>query len=256
LTCTLFSWNVNGIRSVERKGFLDWLGKENPWLLAVQETKADPGQLSQTLIAPDSYTSYWDSAIKKGYSGVATYCFEKPLAVERGLGLDRFDAEGRTLILEFNQFVLFNCYFPNGKRDSDRLAYKLDYYRAFFDIADRYRERGKPILVCGDFNTAHREIDLARPKENSTVSGFLPQERALLDEFINRGWTDTFREFHAEAGRYSWWDYKSRARERNIGWRIDYFFIDTASKSHLTDAFILDAVDGSDHCPVGVTLKF
>jgi exodeoxyribonuclease III len=256
LTYTLLSWNVNGIRSVERKGFLDWLGKENPWLLAVQETKADPGQLSQTLIAPDSYTSHWDSAIKKGYSGVATYCLEKPLTVERGLGIDRFDAEGRTLILEFETFVLFNCYFPNGKRDSDRLAYKLDYYRAFFNIADRYRERGKPVLVCGDFNTAHREIDLARPKENSTVSGFLPQERALIDEFIDRGWTDTFREFHAEAGRYSWWDYKSRARERNIGWRIDYFFIDTGSKNHLTNAFIMDAVDGSDHCPVGVTLEF
>lgn len=253
---TLLSWNVNGIRAIEKKSMLDWLGESRPDILAIQETKAHPDQLTEKLLAPEGYTTYWESAERKGYSGVAAYCRTEPVAVSRGLGIERFDSEGRTLILEFEHFVLFNIYFPNGKSKAERLSFKLDFYRAFFDVAESYRKRGKTVLVCGDYNTAHKEIDLARPKENSTVSGFLPEERALIDEFIEMGWIDTFREFHPEPDTYSWWDYKSRARDRNIGWRIDYFFMDADSREHLSDAFILDEVMGSDHCPVGVKLTF
>ncbi|MFC1512189.1 exodeoxyribonuclease III [Candidatus Latescibacterota bacterium] len=256
MTYTILSWNVNGIRAVERKGFLDWLGRERPWLVAIQETKAAPGQLDESLRGPDGYRTYWDSSAQPGYSGVAAYCREKPLTFHRGLDIERFDSEGRTLILEFDHFFLFNIYFPNGKKDDERLAFKLDFYRAFFEVIKKYRKQKKTLLVCGDFNTAHREIDLARPKENSTVSGFLFEERKLIDEFIGMGFFDTFREFHPEGGRYSWWDYKSGARVRNVGWRIDYFFIDKDSKNHVTGAFIRDDVMGSDHCPVGVTLSY
>ena len=256
MTYTILSWNVNGIRAAERKGFLDWLGREKPWIAAIQETKASPEKLDEDLRGPKGYRTYWDSAAKPGYSGVAAYCREEPLSVRQGLGVERFDSEGRTLILEFDRFVLFNIYFPNGKKDAERLAFKLDFYRAFFGIIGEYRKKGKTILVCGDFNTAHLEIDLARPKENSTVSGFLPEERELIDEFVGMGFLDTFREFHPEGDRYSWWDYKSGARARNVGWRIDYFFIDSDSRDHLSDAFIRDDVMGSDHCPVGVTLSY
>ncbi len=253
---TILSWNVNGIRASYKKGFVDWLGGVQPEVLALQETKARPEQLAENLLSPGGYHSVWSSAERKGYSGVAVYSREEPTSVSHGFGINRFDSEGRTLIVEFDSFILFNIYFPNGKQNKERLQHKINFYRAFFEAVEEYRKTGKTILACGDFNTAHQEIDLARPKENSSVSGFLPDERALLDEFIASGFADSFRLFHPdEPGRYSWWDMKSRARDRNVGWRIDYFFIDTTSKDRLTDAFIMDEVTGSDHCPVGVTLK-
>ncbi|MFH2138693.1 MAG: exodeoxyribonuclease III [Candidatus Omnitrophota bacterium] len=251
----LLSWNVNGIRAVEKKGFREWFLKEKPFLLAVQETKAHPDQLSEVLKNPQGYYACWNQAEKKGYSGVAIFSREKPLDVRYGFGNKLFDSEGRVLQLEFEKFILLNIYFPNGGMNEQRLAFKLDFYREFFKYLTRMKTQ-KPILVCGDFNTAHRELDLSRPKENSNNSGFLPQERVLIDEFIDMGYVDTFREFAKDGGHYSWWDYKTKARERDIGWRIDYFFINKQSIDKLSDAFIMKDVLGSDHCPVGITLVF
>jgi len=248
----ILSWNVNGIRAVEKKGFIDWFKKESPDILCIQETKAMPEQVSPQLRNFPGYNIYWSSAERKGYSGVVTYSKEKPLDVNRGFGLDKFDNEGRILISDYKDFILFNIYFPNGKKNQERLDYKLDFYNTFLDYADNLKSMGKNIVVCGDFNTAHKEIDLARPKENERISGFLPIERAWIDTLIEHGYIDTFRYFNQEMDQYSWWDFKTRARERNVGWRIDYFFINKEFLPHLKNAFILQNVMGSDHCPVGI----
>jgi len=250
----ILSWNVNGIRAVEKKGFYEWLKKESPDILCLQETKATPEQVSPQLKNTPNYNIYWSSAEKKGYSGVGTYTKKKPSSIKNGFGIDKFDNEGRILILEFPEFILFNIYFPNGKKNQERLDFKLDFYDTFLAYADVLKNKGRNIIVCGDFNTAHKEIDLARPKENSNISGFLPIERAWLDTFIDHGYVDTFRYFNQKPGQYSWWDYKTKARERNIGWRIDYFFINKEFLSHLKKGFILQDVMGSDHCPVGIKI--
>ncbi|MBN2484201.1 MAG: exodeoxyribonuclease III [Candidatus Omnitrophica bacterium] len=250
------SWNVNGIRAVQKKGFLEWLSKEQPDILALQETKAHLDQLDESLRHVPGYHVFFSSAERRGYSGVAVYTKEEPLCVARGIYDEENDPEGRALVLEYPRFFFLNIYFPNGKMSRERLQFKLDYYQDFLGLVTQLKKKKKTIIVCGDVNTAHTEIDLARPKENSMVSGFLPQERMWLDTFIERGLTDTFRVFHKEPGRYTWWDFKSRARERNVGWRIDYFFIDTPSRDHLKDAFILHEVSGSDHCPVGIEVQF
>jgi len=254
----ILSWNVNGIRAAERKGILDFLDKVSPDILAIQETKANLDQLTERLINPKGYTSYWHSAEKKGYSGTSVYSKETPLKESRGLANDYFNHEGRVLSLEYEKFIIYNIYFPNGGSGVERLKFKLDFYREFLSFVKKYlkKKKRKTLLVCGDFNTAHCEIDLARPKENAKSSGFMKEERILLDELIKLGMVDSFRVFDKEPGNYSWWDYKTRARERNIGWRIDYFFIDKESLSYLKDAFIMDDIFGSDHCPVGINLKF
>lgn len=251
----LLSWNVNGIRAVHKKGFLDWLGERNPDIFCVQETKAHPDQLPGQLMEFGDYHKFYSSAEKKGYSGVSTWTRIEPMEIENGLGIDRFDREGRTLIAHYDDFVLFNIYFPNGKKNKERLDYKMDFYDAFLEKAEVYRKEGKNIVTCGDVNTAHREIDLARPKENSKVSGFLPMEREWIDKLLDAGYLDTFREFHEEGEQYSWWDYYTRARSRNVGWRIDYFFINNEFRDRLKDAFILQEVMGSDHCPVGIRIE-
>ena len=250
----LLSWNVNGIRAVQKKGFLECLQKEQPFVLAVQETKASPEQLNDELLKPSGYHAAWNSAQRKGYSGVAVFSKEKPLNIQCGLGVEKFDIEGRVLQIEFKKFILFDIYFPNGGMNEERLNYKIDFYREFFKVIKNLKTK-KPVLICGDFNTAHTEIDLARPKENSKVSGFLLEERILLDEFVDMGYVDTFREFESEGGHYSWWDYKTKARERDVGWRIDHFFINKQSLKYLKDAFIKKDIYGSDHCPVGIQLK-
>ncbi len=252
----LLSWNVNGVRAACRKGFLEWLSKEKPDILCLQETKATLEQLPQELADPDGYQASWDwPKHKKGYSGVATLVKKAPLETRRGLGLERFDEEGRTLITLYPDFVLFNIYFPNGKKNEERLKFKMDFYAAFLKTVERFRAEGmKDIVVCGDVNTAHKDIDLARPKENRKVSGFLPQECAWMDELVAAGFIDTFREFETGGGHYTWWDMQSRARERNVGWRIDYFFISQSLKPRLKNAFIMPDVMGSDHCPVGIEL--
>lgn len=252
---TLLSWNVNGIRAVKGKGFLDWFSERHPDILCLQETKARPEQLDEDLLNVPGYHSYWNYPERKGYSGVALYTRDEPQKISYAPGDSKLDIEGRVIIADYPAFTLMNIYFPNGKSGQERLDYKMDFYDDFLDYADSLRSQGKKIVVCGDVNTAHKEIDLARPKENSKISGFLPIEREWIDKFISHGYVDTFRQFNQEPDQYSWWDLKSGARARNVGWRIDYFFISEDLLTSLTRAFIMPDVMGSDHCPVGITLK-
>jgi exodeoxyribonuclease-3 len=251
---TLLCWNVNGIRAARRNGFLEWLYREAPDILCVQETKADPALLDEELRNPKGYHSCWNFPQRKGYGGVATFSREQPRKIQKDISLDTFDTEGRIILAEYNQFVLFNVYFPNGKKDETRLKYKMDFYNAFFDFIEPLRKSGERLILCGDFNTAHKEIDLSRPKENSRISGFLPMERAWLDKLVAHRYIDTFRHFNQDPNQYTWWDMKTRARERNVGWRLDYFFITENLLPSLTSAFIMREVTGSDHCPVGIKL--
>ncbi len=252
----LISWNVNGIRAVHKKGlFLGWLEEEQPDVLCLQETKAHESQLTEAIKQVEGYTSWFSMPERKGYSGVALYTKQQPRSVSLGLGVERFDNEGRTVVADFDDFVLLGIYFPNGKRSAERLRYKMEFYDAFLDYVQNLRQEGRSVVVCGDVNTAHKEIDLARPKENEKISGFLPEERAWMDTFLERGYVDTFRQFNQDPGNYSWWDQMTRARDRNVGWRIDYFFTDADFASNLTDGFILPEVMGSDHCPVGIEIS-
>ena len=251
----LFSWNVNGVRAIEKKGFLDWMSSELPDVLCIQEIKAKFEQLPDTLQNIDGYYSYWHSADKLGYSGVATFCREEPLHVQYGLGIEKYDQEGRVLITEFENFLLYNIYFPNGQKDEFRLQYKLDFYNDLLVILNDQVESGNNVIVAGDWNTAHQPIDLANPKANENYSGFLPVERAQLDEYVEHGYVDSFRLFHDEPNRYSWWTYRHGARERNIGWRIDYFFTNQEFANQITNADIHENVMGSDHCPVSLELS-
>ncbi len=251
----LFSWNVNGVRAIEKKGFLDWMSSELPDVLCIQETKAKFEQLPDTLQNIDGYYSYWHSADKLGYSGVATFCREEPLHVQYGLGIEKYDQEGRVLITEFENFLLYNIYFPNGQKDEFRLQYKLDFYNDLLVILNDQVESGNNVIVAGDWNTAHQPIDLANPKANENYSGFLPVERAQLDEYVEHGYVDSFRLFHDEPNRYSWWTYRHGARERNIGWRIDYFFTNQEFANQIANADIHDNVMGSDHCPIFLELS-
>jgi len=252
----LISWNVNGIRAICKKGFVDWLADYSPEILCVQETKAQEEQVPKDLMEIEGYYKNFVSAEKKGYSGVAVFSKEKPIRVQKGLGIEKYDSEGRTIVLEFENFVLINIYYPNGKARQERLDYKMGFYNAFYEFANKLKDKGKSLVICGDVNTAHKEIDLARPKPNEKVSGFLPMERQWIDKFLSSGFVDSFREFNTEGENYSWWDYKSGARKRNVGWRIDYFFISENLKPNLKNGFILSDVLGSDHCPVGIELDF
>lgn len=251
----LCSWNVNGIRAAEKKGFFDWLHKSKYHIIGIQETKAHVEQLSEKAVHPDGYESYWCSAVRKGYSGTAVYTNISPTFAETTFGDPFLDGEGRIVMLEFEQFYYFNVYFPNGGMGPERLAHKLEFYKRFLKLTEAYRKK-KPIVVCGDVNTAHTEIDLARPKENQNVSGFMPIERKWVDEFIAAGYIDTFRMFNKEPKQYTWWDMKSGARARNVGWRIDYFFVSKELEKNVKKAWIEPDVLGSDHCPVGLELLF
>jgi len=250
----LYSWNVNGIRAIHRKKALQWFFDARPDILCLQETKATEEQVPPDLREVEGYHSYFVSAERKGYSGVGLYTRIKPKNILNGFGVAEFDREGRTVIAEYDMFTLLNVYFPNGKASAERLAYKMAFYEAFLDHVDRRRKRGESIVFCGDVNTAHREIDLARPKENEKVSGFLPEERAWIDKAVERGYVDTFRLFNSEPDHYTWWDMKSRARERNVGWRIDYFFVSEDLRDKVEKAEIHPLIMGSDHCPVSIEL--
>ena len=251
----LICWNVNGVRAVAKKGFFEWLKKESPDILCLQETKASPDNLTKELLEPPGYQTFWDYGERKGYSGVATFSKVQPLKVEKSFGASEFDTEGRILIAEYPEFTLCNIYFPNGKQGDIRLNYKMDFYEAFFNYVEARRRKGDKLIICGDVNTAHTEIDLAHPKENSKISGFLPKERAWLDKLVAHGYIDTFRYFHKEPGQYSWWDMKTGARARNVGWRIDYFFITENLVGNMEKAYIMPEVMGSDHCPIALVLK-
>ena len=254
----IISWNVNGIRAVEKKGFVGWLAMESPDILCLNETKAEPGQLSPELVKPltkgKPYLSFWASAKKKGYSGVAIYSKTEPQDV-RFLGKPEFDDEGRVLIAEYAGFTLISAYFPNSQDAGARLDYKLAFCDAVLRLCNSLVKKGRHFLLCGDYNIAHTPIDLARPKENEGNAGYLPEERAWMDKFTKAGHVDTFRHFHpGEAGHYSWWSYRMGARERNVGWRIDYHSVDHAFLSQVKTSIIRPDVQGSDHCPVEIEL--
>jgi len=250
----IVSWNVNGIRAVEGKGFFEWMNSYQPDILCLQETKAQAEQLKTHFLNRDGYSSFFISAERKGYSGTALYTKEEPLSIN-SLGIDEFDAEGRTLVAEYPDFTIFNCYFPNSQSEGKRLDYKLRFNQALKQKADELTAAGKNVIICGDFNVAHKPIDLTHPKSNEKNPGYLPEERAWMDSFIDDGYTDTFREFHKEPGQYSWWSYRMNAREKNVGWRIDYFCVNNSFMERVEDSIIHQDIFGSDHCPVELILK-
>lgn len=258
----LQSWNVNGFRSVRKKEDWQWFENKETTadIVGIQETKAHEDQICEEDKHPLGRNSYWaNSIVKKGYSGVAVFTHLKPLNVEIELPCPDYQGEGRIVHLEFPHFHYFNGYFPNGGEELSkgvfkRVPYKMGFFDCFLNYAEELRKT-KPIVVCGDFNIAHKEIDLARPKDNIYNTGFLAEERAFLDKITSMGYIDTYRHIHGDKeGAYTWWSYKTRARERNIGWRIDYFFVSEELKPYIADAWIEDTVFGSDHCPVGLSL--
>lgn len=281
-TARIVSWNVNGIRSVHKKGFCEWLDACDAEIVALQEVRARAEQIPDELRArtvapspdpvvdlgagevdstpdaacePGSWHLSWNAAERPGYSGVATFSRRPPLAVDTSLGEDRFDIEGRIQILAYGDLLVANGYFPNGNgknRDLSRIPYKLDFYRRLFDVLEPARSAGRPVLVMGDLNTAHQDIDLARPKQNRATSGFRPEEREELDRWLRSGWTDTFRHFEPGGGRYSWWSQRKGVREKNVGWRLDYVLASPGAMEHVRGADIHADVLGSDHCPVSV----
>ncbi len=254
----LISWNVNGIRACEKHGFKRWLDRSAPFMAGIQEVRAQPDQLPQRLRKPRNWNHHIVCAEKKGYSGVASYSREAPDEVSVGLGRSEFDVEGRVHFLRFGRLLIANVYFPNGNgknHDNSRVPYKLNFYQRLFSRLEDERAKGLRVLVMGDFNTAHQEIDLARPASNHKTSGFLPEERAEMDRWVGAGWVDTFRHFDQDPGHYSWWSQRGGCRERNVGWRLDYVFASPEAMPFVTSAFILPKVKGSDHCPVGVDLS-
>ena len=252
------SWNVNGLRACARKGFVDFLRESRADLVGLQEVRAFPEQLPEEIRGLSGWHASYSPAERPGYAGVALFSREPLPPVDTSLGESRFDVEGRMQMVRVGRLAVINAYFPKGSgkdRDNRRVPYKLDFYRAVFERAEQLRRR-HPVLVIGDYNTAHHEIDLARPKDNVKNSGFLPEERAELDRWIEAGWTDTFRRRHPDApGHYSWWSQRGGARARNVGWRIDYVFASPSAMRHVKEAFIRPEVRGSDHCPVGVDLE-
>ena len=254
----LISWNVNGLRAVVKKNFRQVIEEMDADVFCIQETKLQAQQLDEALRDIPGYTSYWSHcSLKKGYSGVGAWSKIAPASVRYGIGIDAYDAEGRILELDLGDFVLFNIYFPNGQMSEARLQYKLDFYSDFFDYANQLKNAGRSLVITGDYNTAHNEIDLKNPQANANTSGFLRVERDWLDAIEAAGYVDTFRWLYPDRVQYSWWSYRSRARERNAGWRIDYFFVsrDMVDNGRIKDAFIADDIHGSDHCPVGLIIE-
>lgn len=252
----IISWNVNGIRAWVRKEAHNWMLKQKPDIFCLQETKAHPEQLTKEVLEMGGYYSYFDSSqVKKGYSGVAIYSKVEPEKVTQGIGKKEFDTEGRTITAYFKDFILVNCYFPNGGGGPERLAYKLAFYKEFLKYIEKLRKK-KPVIFCGDVNTAHFPVDLARPKENEKSTGFLPEERAWIDGVVEKGYIDVFRyTYPKKENMYTYWDMKTFARDRNVGWRIDYFFIAKEFLKQVKGIKINDDVLGSDHCPITLTLK-
>jgi exodeoxyribonuclease-3 len=253
----IVSWNVNGLRACGRKGFSRWLARSGADVLALQEVRALPEELAPALRRPRGFHSHFAPAERRGYSGVALFARRAPDRTEVGLGLPEFDREGRLLIGRFGRLAVASVYVPKGsgrERDNSRVPYKLAFSRALFERLERLRRAGARVIVLGDFNTAHREIDLARPRDNRKTSGFLPEERAELERWLAAGWVDAFRRFEPGPGHYTWWSQRLGARERNVGWRIDYALASPAAMRFVRGAFIRPDVRGSDHCPVGVDL--
>ncbi len=256
-SCRVYSWNINGIRAATKKGLADWIRQSNAEIIALQEIRAALDVIPDEIRSLDDYHHHYVAAERKGYSGVGLLSRRKPDRLDTSLAEDRFDSEGRLQIARFGRLILANGYFPNGsgkERSNDRVPYKLEWYRALFDRLQKWRRAGYRVLVMGDYNTAHKEIDLARPQENRKTSGFLPEECKELDQWTDAGWIDTFRAFESGSGHYSWWSQRFGVREKNIGWRLDYVLASPSAMPFVRAAFIEPDVKGSDHCPVGVDL--
>ena len=250
----LISWNLNGIRAVAKKGLIEKIYSMNPDVIGFQETKAQNDQVREALFGIDGYEIFSNSAEKKGYSGTAILSKKKPISFQNGIGIDEFDNEGRVLTCEFEEFYFVTVYVPNSGGQLLRLDYRISWDKAFLQFLKNL-ERSKPVIVCGDFNVAHQPIDLKNPKANYNKSaGYMQQEIDGLDNYLNSGFIDTYREFHPDSIAYSWWSYRFNARAKNIGWRIDYFLSSNSIKNQIKDAFILDQMMGSDHCPVGIEM--
>jgi len=247
-TIKIYSWNINGIRAVVRNGFLDWLHNAKPDILCLQEIKAHKEVIPEEIKKIKNYYFYSSSAEKKGYAGTAVLTKIKPIKVINQIGIDEFDKEGRFLLLEFDKFYLFNTYFPNAQRELKRLSFKKKFNEAYLKFIKKLKN--KPLILTGDFNVAHKEIDLKNPKQNVKNAGFTAEERTFINQLIKAGFVDTFRHFHPKEEKYSWWTYRFGARDRNIGWRIDYFFISKSLIKQTKKAEIMNSVYGSDHCPV------
>jgi exodeoxyribonuclease III len=249
------TWNVNGIRAAMGKGLKEWMVAESPDVMCLQEIKARPDQLTEAQRDFGGYQTIWNPAERPGYSGVATFLLGDQVGVEKGFGRPEFDVEGRVIRTRHPDFLLYNIYFPNGQRGGDRVTYKLEFYAYLLEICDSLHAQGENIIITGDFNTAHTPLDLRNPKQNETSSGFLPEERVWVDHFLNRGFVDIYRQKYPERIQYTWWAYFSGARERNVGWRIDYFLISEKLVPRVRDVIIHDDVMGSDHCPVTLWIE-
>jgi exodeoxyribonuclease-3 len=250
----LVSWNVNGLRACVKKGFLDFVAQDAPDVLCLQETRLKLTQVPPEVTGLDDYTAWWHPADRAGYSGVGLLSKAPPVSVETGFGLERFSVEGRTLVADYGAFLLVNGYFPNGGKGPERLAYKLDYYTALLDWVKARQAEGRSVVVTGDLNTAHEERDLARPKQNRKTSGFMDCEREWLDHYRDAGLVDTFRLFEQDTGHYTWWSQRFGVREKNVGWRIDYFWVTADLVPKVNSATILPHIMGSDHCPIDLVL--
>jgi exodeoxyribonuclease-3 len=253
----LTTWNVNGLRATLSKGTLEWLKAQPADVVCLQEIKARPEQIEESHLRELETTFpsiIWNSAIRPGYSGVVTLARSRPIETRLGFGAPEFDLEGRTIVSRYPGFLLFNLYFPNGRHDHARVPFKLDFYARLLDLCDTLHAQGENLILCGDFNTAHREIDLRNPKQNQKTTGFLPEERVWIDHYLEHGFVDIYRWLYPERVQYTWWTYRMNARTRNVGWRLDYFLISQSLVSKVQDAIIHDDVPGSDHCPVTLVL--
>ena len=249
------TWNVNGFRAILRKDAFTWVNEIDPDVLCLQETKVQLDQISDEEATLDGYNAVWNSAERKGYSGVVTFHKKEPLEVEKGIGFDRFDNEGRVIRSKYVDFHLFNIYFPNGGQGNKRVPYKLEFYEKLLEICDQLHENGDNVIITGDFNTAHNEIDLANPKSNEKNTGFLPEEREWIDKYLDHNFLDAFREIYPEREEYTWWTYRYNARKNNVGWRLDYFLVTESFMDRVEDVVIHGDIMGSDHCPVSLILK-
>lgn len=251
----IITWNVNGLRALLRKDALAWVWNQDPDILCLQEVKARPEQLTEVQHGLLPLRYIWNPSERAGYSGVMTFYKEAPLEFQLGLGQPKFDVEGRLISTLHPNFRLFNLYFPSGQRGLERVAYKLDFYASFLELCDRLHASGERLILTGDFNTAHQPIDLKNPRSNQKTSGFLPEERAWLQKYLDHGFVDVFRWLYPERVQYTWWTNILNARQRGVGWRLDYFLISGALVPHVQDVIIHEAVFGSDHCPVELLLR-
>ncbi len=249
------TWNVNGFRAILRKNALTWVNDLDPDVLCLQETKVQIDQITEVDATIEGYDAVWNSAERKGYSGVATFYKKEPLEIVKGFGIEKFDIEGRLIRLKYQDFYLYNIYFPNGGQGNKRVPYKLEFYEELLNVSDELHKNDENIIITGDFNTAHNEIDLANPKSNEKNTGFLPEEREWIDKYLEHGFVDAFRELYPEREEYTWWTYRYNARKNNVGWRLDYFLVTESFMERVEDVVIHGDIMGSDHCPVTLILK-